>query len=76
MKEQSPRRIIWSQFLEEYEEYFKSDKEKWNEKMQELKMFININKKRPSTISKITNECIIGRWCNHQSSNYKKKRIV
>ena len=74
MKEQSPRRIIWSQFLEEYEEYFKSDKEKWNEKMQELKMFININKKRPSTISKITNECIIGRWCNHQSSNYKKKK--
>jgi SAM-dependent methyltransferase len=73
MKEQSPRRIIWTQFLEEYEEYFKSDKEKWNEKMQELKMFININKKRPSTISKITNECIIGRWCNHQSSNYKKK---
>jgi superfamily II DNA or RNA helicase len=73
MKEQSPRRMIWSQFLEEYKQYFKSDKEKWNEKMQELKMFININKKRPSTISKISIECVIGRWCNHQYSNYKKK---
>jgi len=41
--------------------------------MQELKMFININKKRPSTISKISIECVIGRWCNHQYSNYKKK---
>ena len=73
MKEQSPRRMIWTQFLEEYKQYFKSDKEKWNEKMQELKMFININKKRPS---KMSIECVIGRWCNNQYSNYKKKSDI
>ena len=63
----------WSNFLEEYKEYFKTDHEKWNELFIQLKKFISENKRTPSTISTDETEKKIGCWLSNQNSHYKKK---
>jgi ribosomal RNA-processing protein 8 len=67
------RRKIWDEFVEKYKEYFIDNDDKWNTKFEELKNFININKKRP--IQKSTNECekVLGSWISNQLTNYKNK---
>ena len=64
----------WTNFLEEYKEYFKSDDEVWNENFIELKSFIDDNKRKPSTHSKNKTEKILGGWLHHQQQNYKNKK--
>jgi ribosomal RNA-processing protein 8 len=64
---------LWTVFLEEYKEYFKSHDEVWYENLEELKTFINKNKKTPSHGSKEPNEKILGNWISSQTKNYKKK---
>jgi ribosomal RNA-processing protein 8 len=64
---------LWSEFLEEYKEYLKNDDEKWYEKFDELKNFINKNKRRPNKWSQNEIEKKIGNWLQTQRSNYKKK---
>jgi superfamily II DNA or RNA helicase len=56
----------WEDFIEKYKEYFKSDDEKWNKQFEELKQFININKRRPNKRSET-----IGLWLQTQICNYK-----
>jgi len=63
---------IWTQFLEEYKEYFKSDHEKWFETFEKLKKFIHENKRRPNHHFK-NEEGILGDWLSCQIQNYKKK---
>jgi ribosomal RNA-processing protein 8 len=63
------RYILWSNFLEEYKEYLKSNDEIWYEKFSELKNFMNKNKKRPSK----NNNKSLNQWLNLQIKNYKKK---
>ena len=63
---------IWTQFLEEYKEYFKSDHEKWFETFEKLKKFIDENKRRPNHHFK-NEEGILGDWLSCQIQNYKKK---
>jgi superfamily II DNA or RNA helicase len=65
--------ITWSQFLEEYKEYFVSIDEIWNNRFENLKTFIDINKKLPSAKSKNIDEKFIGEWLNSQKKNYKTK---
>ena len=71
---------IWRQFLEEYKEYFKSNDENWFESFEELKKFIDENKRRPQEDeNKIRpqekNEKILAKWLSHQIDNYKKKTL-
>jgi superfamily II DNA or RNA helicase/SAM-dependent methyltransferase len=72
MKDEA-RYNLWSQFLEEYKEYFISNDEKWFQKFEELKTFINENKRQPSTISKNLEENKLGDWLSDQQKYYKKK---
>ena len=53
---------LWTLFLEEYKDYFKSDDELWYENFHNLKTFIDINKKRPVTKSKneIEKKTVVG----------------
>jgi hypothetical protein len=64
---------IWTQFLEEYKEYFVSDEEVWFERFETCKMFMCANKRRPSPYSKINEEKQMGSWLHHQIHNYKTK---
>ena len=63
----------WSQFLDEYSEYFMCDEEIWYSNFQKLKDFINENKKRPSDSSKDNDEKYLGGWLICQIKNYKNK---
>ena len=38
---------LWTQFLEDYKEYFISDEEIWLQKFEELKLFMDTNERRP-----------------------------
>jgi ribosomal RNA-processing protein 8 len=64
---------LWTTFLEEYKGYFKSDDEVWYEKFEEVKIFIDNNKKRPSEKSKDNTEKTFGLWIGTQQKNYKQK---
>ncbi len=63
-----------AQFLEEYKEYFKSYDEIWYEKFDELKEFIDENKKRPYEKLKNNEEKQLGKWVSTQTQNYKNKK--
>ena len=65
---------LWTHFLEEYKEYFKSDNEIWYENFHNLKTFISTNKKRPVTKSKNEIEKKNGCWLTNQNKNYKDKK--
>jgi superfamily II DNA or RNA helicase len=46
----------------------------WPQRFEELKAFIDENKKRPSDSSKISNEKQLGGWLCNQLTNYKNKQ--
>jgi superfamily II DNA or RNA helicase len=46
--------------------------DRWFERFEELKKFIDENKRRPTECSRNKNEKTIGRWLSHQKQNYKK----
>ena len=73
MKDEN-RYNLWSNFLEEYKEYLKSDYDNWYENFDELKQFININKITPNKRSKNEIEKKLGNWLGTQKQNYKKKQ--
>jgi hypothetical protein len=63
-------------FLEEYNEYFKSNEEIWFKKFQNLKNYIDTYKKRPSEVDKNDEIASIGKWLSCQLKNYKKKEQI
>jgi len=67
---------LWTMFLEEYKEYFKSDDVIWYENLEQTKIFINNNKKRPSNKSNDNTEKKIGSWVTTQQVNYRKKNLT
>jgi superfamily II DNA or RNA helicase len=64
----------WELFIETYKEYFKSNDEKWNERLEEIKQFINKEKRRPSQHTKIEKSLNI--WLSGQIFKYNKKRYM
>lgn len=72
MKDET-RYNLWTQFLEEYQEYFKDNDEKWNETFENVKQFINKKEKRPNKRSNNETEKQLGNWIGHQQQNYKNK---
>ena len=66
----------WEDFIEEYEQYFISNEENWNNQLNELKKYIDENGKRPSDHD--NNEKIkqMSNWTSCQNTNYKKKTKI
>jgi superfamily II DNA or RNA helicase len=62
--------------LSDYNKYFQSNFELWENKFIELKTFIDKNNKIPSSKSKIESEKILGKWLSHQQQNYKNKKQI
>ena len=65
---------LWTNFLEDYKKYLISKDEKWDHKFDELKEFINKNKKTPSQKSDNENEKTLGQWLSQKNDNYKNKK--
>ena len=66
----------WEEFIEKYSEYFKSNIEKWKEKLNKLEEYIEKYNKLPSNKSKDKDIKILGEWLSSQKSNYIKKECI
>jgi superfamily II DNA or RNA helicase len=64
---------LWTTFLEDYKEYVKDFNDIWYETFQELKSFIDVNKRKPMIESKNNIEDKLAHWISNQRTNYKKK---
>ena len=66
---------IWSDFINDtkYNKYFQSMEGLFNIKLNELKLYIDINKNKPSSHSKDANIKSIGCWITTQKKNYVNK---
>ena len=69
---------MWTQFItsEKYKIYFISNTELWLIQFDEVKKYIDINNKTPSTHDKNKEIKSLGYWISHQQTNYKNKRYV
>jgi superfamily II DNA or RNA helicase len=65
---------IWTKFIEDYPKYFLNHTEKWINKLNEVKNFININKASPSRYSKNEYEKDLGSWMASQKENCNKNK--
>jgi superfamily II DNA or RNA helicase len=62
----------WTIFINEYEEYFKTDTEKWISSLNEVEKYISLNNKIPSHGSKNNKTRILGSFIQTQKINYKE----
>ena len=65
---------MWTNFMNEFKQYFPTNDEIWNSHLDKLKQFINENEKTPSSTSKNKDENKLGRWLLRQITNYKNKQ--
>jgi superfamily II DNA or RNA helicase len=65
----------WTSFITDmaYSEYFLDNNTIWNNKLSELKTYLDTNKKRPSQTSKDPKIKTLGIWVLNQTRNYSKK---
>ena len=66
----------WTEFINKYEEYLKTDEEIWNEKYDKLVLFIETHKKRPNKRANNENEKMLGLWIGANLRNYKEKKMM
>jgi hypothetical protein len=64
---------LWKEFIESYEQYFKSNDEEWIDTLNNVKQYISKNNKLPSTVDKNVKVKQMGTWLNRQHSVYKNK---
>ena len=71
-------RIKWEEFINDsnYKDYFKSNLDKWFDTLKRVKLFIDENKKRPSSKSKNDHEQYLGCWITTQIKNYNDKQKI
>ena len=61
----------WENFIKKYEEYFLDKEEIWYNNLNEVKNYIILNNKLPSTIDKDNNIKKLGSFISNQKTNYK-----
>jgi DNA-directed RNA polymerase subunit H (RpoH/RPB5) len=66
----------WEQFIEKYNELFKSNEEKWIEIKELVEKYIIENKKLPSYHNKDKNNKYLYKWLSTQQQNYKNKEQI
>jgi superfamily II DNA or RNA helicase len=67
---------LWSDFIEQYNEYFIDVKLHWKETLTKVKNYIDDNKERPLTTSNINDIKKLGSWIANQKNNYNKKEDI
>ncbi len=65
----------WSDFItsEKYKKYFLSNEDEWLNNLDNVKIYIDTNNKRPSSSDKNKEIKILSKWISHQITNYKSK---
>ena len=67
----------WTEFIKstKYKKYFQSNEDSWLETLNDIKHYIDNNRKRPSGY-KNSNVKTLAIWIGHQQYNYNKKREI
>lgn len=66
---------LWTQFMEEYMEKFKTPDEKWYDRLDDLDNFIETYKRRPNKHSTDIKEKSIAEWLVKQSTKYRNNNF-
>jgi len=68
----------WNEFINniKYKELFEDNETKWINKLNEVKLYIDENKKRPPSCHKNKEIRILGSWISNQLLNYKNKNCI
>jgi len=64
----------WTEFMNEYQEYFLNICDKWYNSLNKVKEYIDKYKKKPTESDKNEEIQKLGRWINLQQANYKRKK--
>jgi len=67
------KKILWEEFISEHKEYFVDNDTKWNNMLNDVKEWIDKNKKKPSATSKNKIEKDFGNWICVQQTQYNTK---
>ena len=67
-------RSLWDSFIKNYKQYFISNEELWTNNLDELKVFIDLNKRRPR--KKKGTEKVLGGWLGTQLKNRKTEKQI
>ena len=67
-------RNSWDNFIKDYKQYFISNEELWTNKLTELKIFIDLNKRRP--LEKKMIEKVLTSWLSTQIKNRKTEKQI
>jgi superfamily II DNA/RNA helicase len=68
----------WEKFVEDdkYKEYFLSNEQEWDYKLEKVKKYIDENNKRPNTRDKNIDIKQLGQWISQQQNNYAKEQKI
>jgi superfamily II DNA/RNA helicase len=71
-------RDIWTNFInnDKYKKYFLSNEQEWKNNLEEVKKYINVNNKRPSSEDKDKNIKYLGNWILHQQRSYLENQMI
>ena len=71
-------RTKWINFIndEKYKKYLLSNEQEWNIKLEEVKKYIDHNKKRPRTHVKNNIEKYLSDWISYQINSYRNNRYI
>jgi hypothetical protein len=60
----------WEEFINDnkYKQYFESDENNWLKKLNQVKLYIDANRRRPTETDKDIKQ--IAKWLSHQKANY------
>jgi len=64
---------IWTKFIKDYPEVFLTNDQRWFDKLDCVKTFMDTRKDSPSRYSKDQNEKSLGVWIASQKENIKKE---
>jgi superfamily II DNA or RNA helicase len=68
--------LLWEEFVEDYREYFETNNENWINSLKRCKIYIDENKKTPSSIDKNQEIKQLGNWLSMQKNNNEKKERI
>ena len=67
----------WKKFMFDYNKYFQSNDDNWNDSFQQLILYIENNKKRPiNSENEDINIKTLANWTSSQQTNYKNKKKI
>jgi superfamily II DNA or RNA helicase len=69
-------RKIWEEFVNNYQEIFKSNEDIWKDNLNKLKEYINIHNILPTSCNEDENIKYLGLWVRNQTKNYDKKQYI